>query len=109
MSYNFFCCILGELIFLLTGVYITYCIRNAKKEIYKEKWTLAISLYLETIVSFTTYALKHGLWSHPDLNPDHIFLLYMIRCQFTVTPMLIILFFPKVSSNRLTKTNKLNL
>ncbi|CAG2119505.1 unnamed protein product, partial [Medioppia subpectinata] len=86
---------MGELVFLLTGVYITYCIRNAKKEIYREKWTLAASLYLETIVSFTTYTIRHVLWFYPDLHPDHIFLLYMARCQLTVTPMLIMLFFPK--------------
>ncbi|XP_054168209.1 probable G-protein coupled receptor 158 [Oppia nitens] len=86
---------MGELIFLLTGVYITYCIRNARKEIYKEKWTLALSIYLETIVSFTTYTVKHLLWFYRDLHPDHIFLLYMIRCQLTVTPMLIMIFLPK--------------
>ena len=89
--------IAGELIFLLTGVYITYCIRNAKKEIYREKWPLSVSIYLETVVSLATYVVRHSFWLHPDLHPDHIFLLYMVRCQLTVSPMLILLFFPKVS------------
>lgn len=82
--------------FLLSGVYLTYRIRNAKKEIYKEKLTLTMSLLLESIVSLTTYIIKHTLWTHPNLHPDHILLLYAIRCQSTVTPMIIILFMPKV-------------
>lgn len=85
---------IGELLFLLTGIYITYCIRNAKKEIYREKWTLSWSLYIETVVSFTTYVLRHCFVS--QLHPDYIFLLYMLRCHFTVTIVLIILFGPKV-------------
>lgn len=83
---------------MLSGVYLTYCIRNAKKEIYKEKLTLSVSIYLETIVSLIIYVVKHSLWIHPGLNPDHLLLLYAIRCQLTVTPIIMILFMPKVST-----------
>ncbi|KAF7488855.1 Putative G-protein coupled receptor [Sarcoptes scabiei] len=86
---------IGELLFLLSGVYLTYRIRNAKKEIYKEKLTLTVSILLETIVSFTTYIIRHLFWSHPNLHPDHLLLLYAIRCQITITTTIIILFMPK--------------
>lgn len=86
---------LGELLFLLTGCYITYCIRNARKEIYREKWMLCISIYVETIVSTTTYILRHVLWS--QLNPDQLFALYLTRCQVTVSIVLVLIFGPKVS------------
>lgn len=85
------------MLFLLSGVYLTYRIRNAKKEVYQEKVTLSIGIILETAVSFLTYLVKHSFWSHPDLHPDHILLLYLIRCHTTVTTMILILFFPKVS------------
>uniref|UniRef100_A0A6P6Y6X6 Uncharacterized protein LOC113794354 n=1 Tax=Dermatophagoides pteronyssinus TaxID=6956 RepID=A0A6P6Y6X6_DERPT len=86
---------IGEILFLLSGVYLTYRIRNAKKEIYKEKLTLTISILLETIVSFFTYVIKHAFWSHPSLHPDHLLLLYAIRCQVTITTTIIMLFMPK--------------
>nr|XP_046916321.1 probable G-protein coupled receptor 158 [Dermatophagoides farinae] len=86
---------IGEILFLLSGVYLTYRIRNAKKEIYKEKLTLTISILLETIVSFFTYVIKHAFWSHPSLHPDHLLLLYAIRCQITITTTIIMLFMPK--------------
>ncbi|OTF72517.1 sweet-taste receptor-like protein, partial [Euroglyphus maynei] len=86
---------IGEILFLLSGVYLTYRIRNAKKEIYKEKITLTISILLETIVSFFTYVIKHTFWSHPSLHPDHLLLLYAIRCQITITTTIILLFMNK--------------
>ena len=87
--------ITGEVCFLLAGVYITYCIRNARTEIYPEKWTLCCIIYIELIVSSSTYILRH-LFSQ-TLHPDLIFLLYFARCQLTVTLALFLLLFPKVS------------
>lgn len=85
----------GEILFLLSGVYITYCIRNARREIYKEKWTLCSIVYLELVISTITYALRHLLYQ--NLHPDYLFSLYFLRCQLTVTLALILLLFPKVS------------
>ena len=85
----------GETLFLLTGVYITYCIRNARREIYKEKWTLCSIVYLELVISTVTYVLRHIFYQ--SIHPDLIFMLYFTRCQLTVTLSLILLFFPKVS------------
>lgn len=84
----------GEILFLLTGVYITYCIRNARQETYKEKWSLCICVYIETVVSSATYIVRHIFWTR--LHPDYIFLIYLLRCQLTVTIVLIFLLGPKV-------------
>ena len=86
--------IAGETLFLLTGVYITYCIRNARREIYKEKWTLCSMIYLELVISTVTYVLRHIFYQ--SIHPDLIFLLYFARCQLTVTLSLILLLLPKV-------------
>ena len=84
----------GEVCFLLAGVYITYCIRNARTEIYREKWTLCWIIYIELIVSSPTYIIRH-IFSQ-RIHPDVIFLLYFARCQLTVSLALILLFLPKV-------------
>lgn len=81
---------------MLSGVYLTYCIRNAKKEIYKEKVSLSVSIILEATLSLATYVCKHLVWMHPSLHPDHLLILFTVRCHATVTPMIIILFAPKV-------------
>lgn len=65
---------------------------------YEEKVTLSIAIILETIVSFLMYIIKHSFWSHPELHPDHIFTLYFIRCQVTITISICILYFPKASA-----------
>lgn len=85
----------GETLFLLTGVYITYCIRNARREIYKEKWTLCSIIYVELVISTVTYVLRHIFYQ--SIHPDIIFMLYFARCQLTVTLSLILLLTPKVS------------
>lgn len=86
---------LGEIVFLLTAVYLTWRIRNARHEIYVEKWPLSISVYCELITSSTLYCLRHFLWNY--LSADHIFLLYLIRCHLTVSVGLGLIFVPKVS------------
>lgn len=87
----------GELLFLLSGVYLTYRIRKAQKEVYEEKVTLSIAIILETVASFLMYIIKHSVWSHPELHPDHILTLYFIRCQVTISITICILYFPKAS------------
>lgn len=87
---------LGEVCFLLSGVYMTYCIRNARREIYREKWTLCWIVYLELVISSITYTLRHAFYL--TLHPDVIFFLYFVRSQLTVTTALFLLLFPKVST-----------
>lgn len=87
---------IGELLFLLSGVYLTYRIRKAQKEVYEEKVTLSIAIILETVASFLMYIIKHSVWSHPELHPDHILTLYFIRCQVTISITICILYFPKI-------------
>lgn len=85
---------IGELLFLLLGIYLTYCVRNARNDYFKEKCALCWSLYIEAIVSFLMYAIRHVIWLR--LDPDFIFLMYFLRCQLTITILLAIIFGPKL-------------
>lgn len=84
----------GEALFMLLGIYLAYCIRNAKVECYTEKWTLCCSVYIETLFSLSMYIIRHVLAA--VLEPDHVFLLYFIRCHCTVTVILFLVFAPKL-------------
>lgn len=84
----------GEALFMLLGIYLAYCIRNAKVEYYTEKWTLCCSVYIETLFSLSMYIIRHALAA--VLEPDHVFLLYFIRCHCTVTVILFLVFAPKL-------------
>ncbi|XP_064471435.1 metabotropic glycine receptor-like [Ornithodoros turicata] len=84
----------GEVLFLLLGIYLAYCIRNAKVECYTEKWTLCCSVYIEALFSLSMYIIRHAMSA--VLEPDHVFLLYFIRCHCTVTVILFLLFAPKL-------------
>ena len=85
----------GEILFLATGVYMTWCIRNARIEIYREKWYLCSVIYIETMISSITYVLRHIFYS--KIHPDYTYLMYFIRCQLTVTLGLALILGPKVS------------
>lgn len=80
---------------LVFGLRLVYRLRNADSETYSEKPVLSAAIFIELLVSIPTYALKHGLWN--ELSPDQLLVLYTIRCQFTVTPTLVLIFAPKVS------------
>ncbi|XP_055930016.1 probable G-protein coupled receptor 158 [Argiope bruennichi] len=84
----------GELLFLLFGVFLTYKIRNARSDCFHEKETLAWSIYVEALVSLLMYSIRHVVWS--NLQPDYIYLLYFLRCQCTVTIILFFIFAPKL-------------
>ena len=87
----------GELAFLVTGIYLTYCIRNARREIYREKRVLCALIYLECAVSLITYISRH-FYSERALDPNLTFYyLYFTRIQITVTIPLLALLGPKVS------------
>ncbi|GFT05169.1 probable G-protein coupled receptor 158 [Nephila pilipes] len=84
----------GELLFLLFGVFLTYKIRNARSDCFHEKETLSWSIYVEALVSMLMYTIRHVVWS--NLQPDYIYLLYFLRCQCTVTIILFFIFAPKL-------------
>ena len=84
----------GESAFLLTGIYLSYCIRNARIEIYREKWALGTCIYVEFLVSLLAYLLKYYLWITP--HPDWLLTLLFLRSQLTVSVVLVLLFGPKV-------------
>ncbi|KFM78586.1 putative G-protein coupled receptor 158, partial [Stegodyphus mimosarum] len=84
----------GELLFLLFGVFLTYKVRNARSDCFHEKETLAWSIYVEALVSLLMYTIRHVVWS--NLLPDYIYLLYFLRCQCTVTLILFFIFAPKL-------------
>uniref|UniRef100_T1IIA3 G-protein coupled receptors family 3 profile domain-containing protein n=1 Tax=Strigamia maritima TaxID=126957 RepID=T1IIA3_STRMM len=83
----------GELLFLLFGVHLSYHARNAVTE-FGEKRYLCLAIFIELLVSVALHVLRHVLWL--DVNPDYIFLMYFIRCQITVTVILILVFGPKL-------------
>ncbi|XP_076339141.1 metabotropic glycine receptor-like isoform X1 [Tachypleus tridentatus] len=84
----------GEFLFLLLGIYLTYCIRNARKEFYREKWPLSAAICIETVVSVTTHTVRRVMWL--SLGQDYLFFLHFLRCQLTVTCILTIIFGPKL-------------
>lgn len=98
----------GELAFLVTGIYLTYCIRNARREIYREKRVLCALIYLECAVSLITYIARH-FYSERALDPNLTFYyLYFTRIQVTVTIPLLALLGPKVSLKYLRATFQSN-
>ncbi|XP_022250509.1 probable G-protein coupled receptor 158 isoform X1 [Limulus polyphemus] len=84
----------GELAFLFFGIYLTYRIRNAKADWFREKMVLFAAIYIEVIVSFVIYAIRHTM--RLSLGPDFVFFLFFIRCQLTVSGILILVFGPKL-------------
>lgn len=94
---------LGELIFILAGFYMSYSIRNARSEFYREKWALCTCIYIEFVVSGSFYLLRYFFWN--SLHPDLLYLMYFARCQLTVTVVLALIFGPKVGSCFRSKIN----
>ncbi|XP_076303976.1 metabotropic glycine receptor-like [Tachypleus tridentatus] len=84
----------GELVFLLFGIYLTYRIRNAKADYFREKTVLFAAIYIEVIVSFVVHAIRHTM--RLSLGPDFVFFLFFIRCQLTISGILILVFGPKL-------------
>ncbi|XP_076339995.1 metabotropic glycine receptor-like isoform X2 [Tachypleus tridentatus] len=85
---------LGELGFMCFGIYLTYRIRNAKTDYFREKTVLCAAIYIEVIVSFVIHAIRHSM--RFSLGPDFVFFLFFIRCQLTVSGILTVIFGPKL-------------
>lgn len=86
---------LGELTLLFFGIYLVYKLRNASSEVHKEKLILSSSVFIELFFSSLTYLIRHLLWE--QLSSEEVLILYCIRCQFTVTLILALIFGPKVT------------
>ncbi|XP_014676890.1 PREDICTED: probable G-protein coupled receptor 158 [Priapulus caudatus] len=84
---------IAEFLFLCMGIYMSYCIRSAPSDFHETRW-LSLAVYIEALVSGTLHVLRHFLWL--VVNPDYIYLMYFVRCQLTVTLMIILIFGPKI-------------
>ncbi|KAK6166614.1 hypothetical protein SNE40_023265 [Patella caerulea] len=84
---------LSEFLFLCLGIYMCYCVRSAPSD-YSERKYVSAAICYEAILSFIFYVLRHIWWL--DLHPDYLFLMYFIRCQLTVTVVLILVLGPKL-------------
>lgn len=84
----------GEMALLLFGLHLVYKLRNASSEIHKEKLILCIAVFTELLISTLAYLTRHALWHR--LGPDHLLVLYAVRCQLTVTLTVALVFAPKV-------------
>uniref|UniRef100_A0AAN0LVY7 G-protein coupled receptor 3 n=1 Tax=Polyphagotarsonemus latus TaxID=1204166 RepID=A0AAN0LVY7_9ACAR len=94
----------GELSFVFAGVYLSYCIRNARSELYREKWALSTCIYIEFFISSFFYILRNFFWY--NFHPDYIYLMYFLRCQLTVSVILILVFGPKIFFRHSQKISK---
>ncbi|BFZ15491.1 hypothetical protein BsWGS_18530 [Bradybaena similaris] len=83
----------GEFIFLCVGMYMCYCVRSAPID-YSEGRFITGAICYEAIMSAIFYVLRHLWWY--EMHPDHLFLMFFLRCQLTVTVVLIIILGPKL-------------
>ncbi|XP_041375052.1 probable G-protein coupled receptor 158 [Gigantopelta aegis] len=84
---------LSEFLFLSFGVYLCYCVRAAPSE-YSEGKYISAAICYEAFVSTVFYILKHLWWF--SLHPDYLFLMYFLRCQLTITVILLLILGPKL-------------
>ncbi len=103
--------ILAEFIFLCVGIRFIYSTRTAPCE-YHERKLITIAIVCEMLFSTLLHIIKYVekeifdkqfcffssrdcLWLSVD--PDALFILSVLRCHFTVTCMLILIFCTKVN------------
>lgn len=83
----------AEFIFLCVGIRFIYSTRTAPCE-YHERKLITIVIVCEMIFSTLLHVIKDILWS--TVSPDAIFLLSVLRCHFTVTIMIVLIFCTKL-------------
>ncbi|XP_046543762.1 probable G-protein coupled receptor 158 [Haliotis rubra] len=84
---------LSEFLFLCFGVYLCYCVRSAPSD-YSERRCISVAICYEAFFSTIFYILKHLWWY--TLHPDYMFLMSFLRCQLTVTVVLLLILGPKL-------------
>jgi len=84
---------LGELLFLLSGLYISWSGRNAASH-HGEKVCLFLAIFFELAASVAYNITSRIEWIIK--HPDHLFLLEFARSQLATTLVLLIIFGPKV-------------
>ncbi|CAF0741892.1 unnamed protein product [Adineta steineri] len=84
---------IAEFIFLCVGIRFIYSTRTAPCE-YHERKLITIVIICEMLFSTLLHIIKDCLWS--TVNPDALFILSVLRCHFTVTCMLILIFCTKL-------------
>jgi len=77
------------------GIYIVYKLKNASREVHKEKLVLCAPIFLELLLSSSLYTTRHLLWD--KLSSNQMLLLYFLRCQLTISLTVALIFWPKVS------------
>jgi len=85
--------IAGELLFLLSGLYISWNGRNAASH-HGEKVCLFLAIFFELAASVAYHITSRIKWIVQ--HPDHLFLLEFARSQLATTLVLVIIFGPKM-------------
>ncbi|ESO12355.1 hypothetical protein HELRODRAFT_105295 [Helobdella robusta] len=88
-----FVIILAEILFLSFGIRLCYRARSAPSS-HKEIFCITFALCNEIVISGLFYTLRHFLVK--QLHPDHLFLMYFLRCQLTVSTLLAAVVGPKL-------------
>ncbi|UJR28764.1 hypothetical protein I4U23_009990 [Adineta vaga] len=83
----------AEFIFLCVGIRFIYSTRTAPCE-YHERKLITVVIVCEMLFSTLLHVIRDCLWS--SVNPDALFILSVLRCHFTVTCMLILIFCTKL-------------
>ncbi|CAH1249604.1 GPR158 [Branchiostoma lanceolatum] len=88
-----YCLDIGELLFLVWGLYQCYRIRSAPSE-FNEPLFMTIAIGNEALLTFIFNVARHAVL--PIIHPDVTYLAHFLHSQLTVTVMVGIIFIPKL-------------
>ncbi|GAV02856.1 hypothetical protein RvY_13370 [Ramazzottius varieornatus] len=96
---------LAEFLFLLWGVYLCFKRRNVVTP-YNEARYIAWGIYVTTF--WKNFMTVIRIFLSQSIDPDVLYLLYIMEWQVPVTLTLIMLFLPKIYRTRRRRINKIN-
>ncbi|XP_053354462.1 probable G-protein coupled receptor 158 [Clarias gariepinus] len=82
----------GELLFLLWGVYLCYTVRTVPSAFHEPRY-MAVAVYNELLISAVFHIIRFTL--APGLHPDWMLMLCFVHTHLTVTVTLGLLLIPK--------------
>ncbi|XP_078621442.1 metabotropic glycine receptor-like [Branchiostoma floridae x Branchiostoma japonicum] len=88
-----YCLDIGELLFLVWGLYQCYRIRSAPSE-FNEPLFMTVAIGNEALLTFIFNVARHAVL--PIIHPDVTYLAHFLHSQLTVTVMVGIIFIPKL-------------
>ncbi|KAI8487762.1 hypothetical protein Bbelb_345000 [Branchiostoma belcheri] len=88
-----YCLDIGELLFLVWGLYQCYRIRSAPSE-FNEPLFMTIAIGNEALLTLIFNVARHAVL--PIIHPDVTYLAHFLHSQLTVTVMVGIIFIPKL-------------